>query len=369
MIAHYLGAAGIAAVAIGLRAALDPWVSTVTPFASLYGAVALSAWLGGVGPGLLASLGGYLLANYLFVEPRGTFSMDRPDLVIGFFLYLMSCSLIILFGEGMRRAQAKNREVEAALRAADRRKDEFIATLAHELRNPLAPILNAVQILRQLAPRDARMEEVHRIIERQAQQVKSLVEDLMDISRIAQGRLTMKRAPFDLKRAIAAAMETSRPLIDSRSHFLQLHLDDGPLPVEGDESRLTQVIANLLNNAAKYTDKGGTIVLSARREDGHVVVCVEDNGIGLAPEDVPKIFGLFQQVSTNTERGAGGLGIGLALVNNIVQMHEGRVEASSPGVGKGSVFRVFLPLAAHLPVASPAITESGLGPDAVSGAP
>jgi signal transduction histidine kinase len=239
------------------------------------------------------------------------------------------------------------RENEARLQEANRLKDEFLATLAHELRNPLAPIRTAVQLLGRGDLADAQRRRAREIIDRQVGHMVRLVDDLIDVSRISRGVITLKPQPVDLGQVIARAVETSRPSVDQGRHVLTVRLPEEPVTLEGDEARLSQVLANLLNNAAKYTAEGGRIELAARvdADDRHVDIRVTDNGIGIAAADLPKVFDMFVQVHHEYQRPLSGLGIGLALVERLVRMHGGEVSARSDGPGCGSEFLVRLPLA------------------------
>jgi signal transduction histidine kinase/DNA-binding response OmpR family regulator len=231
----------------------------------------------------------------------------------------------------------------------DRRKNEFLATLAHELRNPLAPIRNALQILRLSGDNRQAMEQSRVIMERQVNQMVRLVDDLLDISRINRNKLDLRKEWVPLKDVIDAAIETSRPMIEAAGHRLQVSVPDDPVRVEVDPTRLAQVLSNLLNNAAKYTEPGGNIRLSAAREADAIVLRVRDDGIGIPPEAMPQIFDLFSQVDLHEEKAQGGLGIGLSLVRRLVEMHGGTVEVASDGPGQGSEFAVRLPHAGTAP--------------------
>ena len=234
---------------------------------------------------------------------------------------------------------------EQALRSADRRKDEFLATLGHELRNPLAPILNSLEILKLSGRvRQSAHAAGRRVMERQVHHLNRLVDDLLEVSRITRGIIEVRKEPLDLSAIVKAAIETSRPVLDNLRHELTVDLDAEPMCVGGDPVRLTQVFANLLNNAAKYTNHGGRISISTRREHGEAVVSVKDNGIGIAPNALAQVFDMFMQVDRSTRRSQGGLGIGLTLVRSLVSMHGGTVEARSDGPGHGSEFIVRLPL-------------------------
>jgi signal transduction histidine kinase len=230
-----------------------------------------------------------------------------------------------------------------AMRAADQRKDEFLATLAHELRNPLAPIRNALEILRLAGNDPAKAAKAREMMQRQVAQMVRLVDDLIDVSRITTGKLAVRKVVFDLRSALRDAVETARPFVDSRKHALDVRLPRETLPVDGDATRLSQVFSNLLNNAAKYTEMGGRIELAAYREAKEIVVTVKDNGIGLAPESTAVIFDMFMQVDRSLERSQAGLGVGLTLSRRLVELHQGVVEVTSEGKGRGSTFTVRLP--------------------------
>ncbi|HUE74086.1 MAG TPA: ATP-binding protein [Pirellulaceae bacterium] len=235
------------------------------------------------------------------------------------------------------------RQAENALRETDRRKNEFLATLAHELRNPLAPIRNSLHLLKsEDVPARGNARDM---IERQVNQLVRLVDDLLELSRIESGKIELRRKPLEVADVIRAAIETSKPLIDAAGHTLTTSLPAEPLIVEADAVRLTQSVANLLNNAAKYTDRGGQIWLSAARHDDQVVLSVRDNGIGLSASMIPKLFQMFFQGDREQGRAQGGLGIGLALVKRLVELHQGSIEARSGGPGQGSEFVIRLPLA------------------------
>jgi signal transduction histidine kinase/CheY-like chemotaxis protein len=234
---------------------------------------------------------------------------------------------------------------EHALRTADRRKDEFLATLGHELRNPLAPILNSLEILKLSgAFVDTRTQQACAVMERQVHHLNRLVDDLLEVSRITRGIIEVKKESLDLTAIVKAAIETSRPVLDNLRHELKTDFDTVPMCIGGDPVRLTQVFANLLNNAAKYTNHGGHITVSTRREGEEAIVKVKDDGIGIAPSLLAQVFDMFMQVDRSTRRSQGGLGIGLTLVKSLVNMHGGTVEARSDGPGLGSEFIVRLPL-------------------------
>jgi signal transduction histidine kinase/CheY-like chemotaxis protein len=233
---------------------------------------------------------------------------------------------------------------EQALKEADRRKDEFLATLAHELRNPLAPISNAVQLLRHMGSSDPELIWNREVIERQVGQMARLLDDLLDVGRITRNKLELRKSQITLSSVVRSALETSRPLIDEAHHELTVTLPVGSLYLEADPVRLAQVFSNLLTNAAKYTPEGGRIRLSAERQGHEVVVSVTDTGIGIVPDMLPHVFEMFSQTKGALERSQGGLGIGLWLVKTLVEMHGGSIEAHSDGPDQGSEFVVRLPL-------------------------
>ncbi len=332
------------AAMVGLRALADPWLGSRQPLATMYGATAIAVWVGGWRAGALAVVLGYLACDWLFMAPRGGLGLRGPGDVAGLMVYVLSCALIVGFGEALRRANARALEAEKVLREMDRRKDEFLATLAHELRNPLAPIKTAAEILRRLEPGNAVLMGPRDIIDRQVRHLTRLVDDLLDASRITQGKVTLRRERLDARTALEAAIEAAKPALDDARHEFTVALPDAPLWVHADPTRITQIVANLLDNAAKYTPPGGRVALSARQDGGEAVIRVADNGVGIAPEAAGQIFRTFSQLAP-AGSGPGGLGIGLALVKGFTELHGGRVSMASAGPGRGSEFEVRLPLA------------------------
>jgi signal transduction histidine kinase len=248
--------------------------------------------------------------------------------------------------ERVRERTAALEATTQQLQEANHRKDEFLAMLAHELRNPLAPIRTAVQLLRLKELTEPHRQRARDVIERQVEHLVNLIDDLLDVSRITRGMITLQLEPVLVGAIVARAVETARPAIDAHRHALELDLPDELISVEGDKTRLVQVIANILHNAAKFMDPGGRIRLSVRRDGQHAVIQISDTGIGIAPELLPKIFELFTQVHAKSERAQGGLGIGLALVRRLTEMHGGTVMADSDGPGRGARFTVRLPVMA-----------------------
>ena len=237
----------------------------------------------------------------------------------------------------------ERKQREETLQQSDRRKDEFLAVLAHELRNPLAPISAAVDLLRLAGGDEARVCKISEIISRQVVHMTSLVDDLLDVARVAQGSMELDNAPLDVSRILADAVEQVAPLIRSRGHALKLDVAPEPVLVMGDRKRLVQVVANLVNNAAKYTQEGGNILVRTEVREPDVIVEIVDDGIGMVPDMAARAFDLFAQAQRTPDRSSGGLGLGLALVKKLVELHGGKASCTSPGLDAGSTFAVSLP--------------------------
>ena len=291
------------------------------------------------------------LKSYIFVP------MQSKGRMLGVLTFVMAETgrryneIDLLAAEDLAHRAAvavENAQLYEALREADRRKDDFLATLAHELRNPLAPLRNALQIMK--LSDNGGGANVREMMERQLQQMVRLVDDLLDVSRINTGKIELRKERLALATVVQSAQEISRPLIETARHELTVNLPLEPLLVDGDLTRLAQVLSNLLNNAAKYTPEGGRIWLTVERDGSEAVMRVRDNGTGIPADMLPRIWEIFTQVDRTLERRQGGLGIGLSLVRRLVEMHGGRVDGSSEGVGRGSTFTVRLPLALIEPV-------------------
>ena len=258
---------------------------------------------------------------------------------------------VVGYGKTLRNRTDVKEQLETmrrraeALLAADRHKNIFLSTLSHELRNPLAPLVNALQLIRMTVPETPALQYPIKLIERQVEFIRRLVDDLLDVTRISAGKIQVDLQPLDLRDGIARAVETTRPLIEERRHRLVQHVLAAPIVVNADAGRLEQVFVNLLTNAAKYTPEGGVIEIRATMEQDEALVHVMDNGIGVPKEMQPHIFELFTQVAPGTEHARGGLGIGLSLVKDLVELHGGSVQVRSEGPGKGTEFTVRLPLA------------------------
>jgi PAS domain S-box-containing protein len=258
---------------------------------------------------------------------------------------VVGCVLVFRDVTERRHAEKELHRFAAELSEANRHKDEFLATLAHELRNPLAPLRNALHILKLSGVGPQMFEQTREMMERQLQNMVRLVDDLLDVSRITRGKIELRKEHVGLAVVVQSAVETSRPLIEAGKHELNVSLPSEPIYVNADITRLAQVFANLLNNSAKYTQRGGRIWLTVERQGSDAVVRVRDNGVGIAADQMPRLFQMFAQVDGSLERSQGGLGIGLTLVKRLVEMHGGSVEGNSEGCGKGAEFVVRLPLA------------------------
>ena len=283
----------------------------------------------------------------LSLEPLGSTPGDEQGVIV----VAVDVTAEVRSRRGLERAHAEREQLLVELTAANRTKDEFLAMLGHELRNPLSPIVTALQLMR-MREESAALRE-REIIERQVEHLVRLVDDLLDVARATRGQIELKSERGDLAVTLAKAVELASPLLEQRGHRLAVEVEAG-MDWEGDPMRLAQVVSNLLTNAARYTENGGAVTLSARRDGaGWLRIAVKDNGIGLAPEVLPQVFGLFFQGKRSVDRVEGGLGIGLALVKNIVELHGGTVEARSAGLGQGSEFVVRLPVQALAPNSVP----------------
>jgi signal transduction histidine kinase/ActR/RegA family two-component response regulator len=332
-------------VATLLRWLLSRMFGGVYPFAPIFLAIIFSAWYGGFGPALTASLLGLFVGFLMANSQTGN---GRP--IMGLALYFVTSLGIASFGGAMAAARGRiARQIEELtrknddLRQADHRKDEFLALLAHELRNPLAPIASALEILKFRNVDAAAAAEAREVAERQLRQLTRLVDDLLDVARIMRGKVELRKERVELAAVVARAVETVQPQIDVEHHHFAVSLPDRPVWLHADPLRLAQAISNLLSNAAKYTEQDGRIELTGALTLGEVILRVKDSGIGIAPDALPRLFEMFMQVAPGGHRSQRGLGVGLALVRNLVEMHGGTVEAHSAGLGQGSEFVIRLP--------------------------
>jgi signal transduction histidine kinase/ActR/RegA family two-component response regulator len=354
----YAIAIGATAAVAAVRVAVSGTVGNYAPIVSFTIAVTIAAWYGGLKPGLLATALSALAADYLYLPTNHSFRIKSLSGAVALGVMVFAGILISLLCESLHRTRRRleaeqenlrqsielQREMREALAESDRRKDEFLATLAHELRNPLAPVRNAIHILRARLPPTPELQWARDVIDRQVTQMARLIDDLMDVSRITRGTFELRRERVSLVEVVRLAVETSRPSIDASGHDLVLRLPAEPIYLDADVIRLAQVFANLLNNAAKYTGPGGRIAVTAQRDADTVSVTVQDSGIGIPSEMLAQVFEPFTQLDRSLERARGGLGIGLALAKRLVEMHGGAIEAHSAGSGQGSRFVVRLPL-------------------------
>lgn len=255
----------------------------------------------------------------------------------------------------MRRqaaSQAEERARRTAAEEADRRKDEFLGMLAHELRNPLAPILNAAHLLRRFAPQDTRLEDLGNILDRQVKHMTRLIDDLLDATRLAHGKILLKRERCDLAKIVRETAEDYSSIFEASGLKLEIHRPIVPLWTDGDSTRLTQIVGNLLHNAHKFTDPGGTVTIGLEldKKSQRAIITVSDTGIGIEPRMLPHVFDVFRQAEQGLDRSRGGLGLGLALVKGLVELHDGKVSAMSDGLGKGATFTIRLPVESMLTV-------------------
>lgn len=345
------------ASAVFIRWLLGPVVGERVPFATLLGAVAVAVGFGGLYPALLVTVAGYVAGRLLFLEPTRTLALTSVADWITLAGYLFACFTVILFGLLMRRANRRQARTAAELADLNQRKDRLLATVAHELRNPLAPIRNAVTVLRnQAGSRTREISLAQDMIDRQLDHLTRLIDDLVDMDRIARNQLELRTASVSLTAVLEVVVDRLRPTITNQHQQLIVRMPKERLMLEGDSARLEQVFVNLLTNACKFTPPEGKIEMEVQSENGHAIVQVTDTGIGIAEETMPRIFEMFYQA----DRKQRGLGIGLALVRQLVEMHGGTVSGRSDGLGKGSEFVVRLPLAADSPALRFSADESGI---------
>ena len=354
---RYTAAFAIAAAAVVLRWFLLPWLKSDLPYATLFGAIAVAVWMGGWGPALAAAIAGLVGTTVLFGKPPSFAEPGSLSPILGVAVYALTCALIIGLGETMRKARDDYRRSQemfkevalelkqraADLQRADAIKSMFLATLSHELRNPLAPIRNGIAILKLRMPGGP--ADIYAMMDRQLGMVTRLIDDLLDVSRVDRGKLELHREKVAVDSFVNAAIETARPNIEGKSHELVVRYAPRTFHVDGDATRLAQVIANLLNNAAKFTPANGRIELSMRAEGPRAIISVRDNGIGIPSADLSRIFDMFVQLDASKTQAAAGLGLGLALARSLISLHGGEIKALSAGPGQGSEFAVHLPLA------------------------
>jgi signal transduction histidine kinase/CheY-like chemotaxis protein len=309
----------------------------------------VAAWSGGLVAGLFATGLSAVLGGYFFIQHTGFVISDPADRfrVVTFFVVgLLISWLIESLDSARRRLQDRQQQLERQqelLADADRRKDKFLATLAHELRNPLTPISNALQLWPLVEKDRVEMDNIRAMMDRQVHQITRLINDLMDVSRITRGKIELQRQPVDLGTLLQGAIEPIQPYIESYGQLVRVTFPTGPVYVDGDPVRLTQVLGNLLNNAVKYSGRNGVICATISRQGNEALASIRDNGPGIPQNMLADIFEMFRQVDDSLTRTHGGMGIGLTLVKQLVELHGGTVEARSDGPGKGSEFVIKLP--------------------------
>ena len=339
-IARRYGAAVTAVFLALLLTQACPPVRSESPTALFFAAVMISSWYAGLGPGLLATALSVGLIDYLIMPPAFSIIL-RPGDVVRITVFVLVALLISSLNLARRRLEADLRRKTNELIETDRHKDEFLAILAHELRNPLAAITNALHLMhREHGFRDT---EAAAVILRQVRHMVRLIDDLLDAVRVARGVITLRKEDVDLSAAVAHAVETVRPIIEERQQRLSVSVPPEPVQLEADPVGMQQILVNLLSNASRYTDPGGSIRLVAERDGDVLIVTVRDTGVGIPTEMLPQIFGLFVQADRDQSRIRGGLGIGLALVRSLVELHGGTIQARSEGPGQGSEFIARLP--------------------------
>jgi len=342
------------------------------PFLSFFPAVLLTAYLVGLGPGLLAAALSTLSAWTFFMGPSGAASaLERSDIIaLVFFALILIVDCLVIermntamrqlrtTGDKLRASETALLEQQEKLRDVNRQKDIFIAMLAHELRNPLAPILSAAQLIGVRASEDEKVSRAAAIITRQALQLTRLVDDLLDASRIHSAKLTLQTSLVDLRTVIASALETIQPLIDQSPHTLTMDLPGHPIWVRADSTRIAQCVSNLLHNAFKFTAAPGQIALRVAAVDRMVRVTVTDNGRGISRDMLPRLFEMFAQEGASGSNGNNGLGIGLSLTHYLVASHGGDLAAHSDGPGLGARFEITLPVSEEAPAVMPTPTAA-----------
>ncbi|HEX5031835.1 MAG TPA: ATP-binding protein [Candidatus Eisenbacteria bacterium] len=366
---------------LALMYAGGPKVLQLTGYLPLMVSVVLAAWFGGLGPGLLATVLGLGGAILLLPNPLGHIPLPSAQVALMLVRSVVLGVLVSAIFETLHRTRRRlereraqlqseirrrddaeslvrhlNEDLsrrEEALLVADQRKDEFLATLAHELRNPLAPLLNGLHLIRLAGGDPELVTQSREMMERQVGQMVHLIDDLLDVSRITQGKLTLRLERLDVAGVVRGAIETSRPIIDDRSHTLSVDLPSEPVLVDGDPTRLAQVLSNLLNNGAVYTNRGGRLELRVELESGWVAIRVRDNGLGMNPDTLARVFDLYTQARPTPDTPRIGLGIGLHLSRRLVEMHGGRLEAASEGPGAGSEFVIHIPAASGIGTPAP----------------
>ena len=333
-IAYVVAVVGIAVAGV-VRYQVDPVLGDHASFSIFFLAVSVAAWMGGIRVAAFTAILSCLVGNYLFTHPQGSFAITSHEELYSLVLFITVSLIIGVLSEISLRALERAKVAEQA-------KDNFMATLAHELRSPLSVIHYANELNRLSGGLETR-DHID-LIDRQVHHLNLMVQDLLDVSRVARGQIRLERRHVDASAVVEGAIEKARPFIENQQHQLIVDVSPEPMPIFVDPARLEQVLANLLTNAAKYTPEGGEIHLRVEPAGDSALFAVRDNGVGIPEEMLPRVFDLFVQVDPQSKRSDSGLGIGLALVRKLVEMHGGSVRASSAGKNRGSEFVVSLPL-------------------------
>ncbi len=331
---YVIGIAGIVIASL-LRTGFQPFLGEHLSFSFDYLAVFIAAWTGGVWPAVFTAIVSSIVSNFLFTDPYLSLRITTIEEFFDMTFFLLVSVVIGVLSEISLRALARAKK-------AEEEKDNFVATVAHELRSPISAIYYANSLSR-VTSSDQPTDQTD-VIDRQVSHLNLLIDDLLDVSRVARGKIRLDRRHVDVAEIVRGAVENARPMIASHRHSLKLNISPEPMPLYADPVRIEQALANLLNNAAKYTPDGGQISIRAEPIGDSVVLSVRDNGIGIASELLPRVFDLFVQGELGRQRDKGGLGIGLALVRKISDMHGGAVRAESRGENRGSEFTITLPL-------------------------
>jgi signal transduction histidine kinase len=342
----YAFALAAVVAALALRYLLNPILGQQGPYLILTLAIVVAALYGGFGPAMFATVLGTSVGTYLFLGSRAGQDIFEPANIGRTVLFVAIGTSIAVIGGRLRVSKQQLATSVRELRASNRTKDNALATLAHEIRNPLSALRSATEVLSRGPTSPEVTLKITAIIERQVGQMTRLADDLMDVSSIMRGEVPLQKRRIDLRSVIQQAVEQASPLLARKGHRLEQHLGPEPAEVLGDEHRLVQVFANLLNNAAKYTEGDGKLRVVLRSGSGRKAhISISDNGVGMEPDSIAEMFEPFVQAPGASANAEGGLGIGLALVKKIVELHGGKVTAESDGLGRGSTFTVQLPLA------------------------
>ncbi len=351
----FVFAAGMAVAALAARWALIPWLGPMQPFAPGFVAIAASVLTFGWRPAVLTATIAYAGGAYLFVQPVGRLFQGRPQDIAALLTFTASSGLIIFMGHRARRAERDLAIANDQLRDADRKKDVFLATLSHELRNPIGVITTAVATL-EIGEHDTRTKSTIGVISRQAAQIRRLVDDLLDVGRITRGRLTLQAEPVDLRTCVEHATEGCRDAVAAKQQALVASVPPDPVHLHADPARLVQVLSNLIDNATKYSPARAEICVTVADHGEAVTIEVADDGPGIAPSVLPHVFDLWDQGAAVSS--SGGLGLGLGLCKHIVEMHGGTITAVPNPRGKGSSFVVRLPRPGTATMAPPAAEKA-----------